>query len=161
MGDPRDLERRLAALEAIEAIRQLKYRYWRHLDCKQWDELAQCFTPDAEVSYGDGQYEFQGVERIIGFLRGALGVDTGSVTIHHGHHPEIQLTGDDTASGSWALYNYMYNVRQDRGVRIGAYYQDDYLRLDGGWRIRRIGYRTLFHEEWKRSDMASLQALKG
>ena len=42
-----DLERRIRALEDVEAIKRLKYRYWRHLDLKQWDELAACFAADA------------------------------------------------------------------------------------------------------------------
>ena len=40
MSEPTDLDRRLRRLEDLEAIKQLKYRYWRHLDLKEWDELA-------------------------------------------------------------------------------------------------------------------------
>ena len=65
MSDVRDLERRIHALEEIEAIKRLKYRYWRHLDLKEWDELAACFAPDATVSYGDGQYSFRGIDAIM------------------------------------------------------------------------------------------------
>ena len=30
------------------------------------------------------------------------------------------VTGATTATGTWALYNYMYNVKQNRAIRIGA-----------------------------------------
>jgi hypothetical protein len=157
MPDLTDLERRLRHLEEIEAIKRLKYRYWRHLDLKQWDELGQCFAPDATVRYSSGKYEFTGVEAIMDFLSQALGEERGSVTIHHGHHPEIDLLSDTTARGIWALYNYMFNVKQNRGIRIGAYYEDDYVKLDGAWKFQHIGYRYLFHEEWKRDDIPSLE----
>jgi len=156
MTDLATLARRVAALEDIEAIKQLKYRYWRFLDCKEWEPLAALFTADATVCYSSGTYEFCGRDAIMGFLREALGRERGSVSIHHGHHPEIALTGPDSATGSWALYNYMFNARENRAIRIGAYYDDRYVRCDGAWRFQHIGYRTLFHEEWRRDDLASL-----
>src|SRR5262249_7061665 len=63
-----ELERRIQALEDVEAIKQLKHRYWRCLDLKLWDELAGCFTQDAHVEYGEGRYRFQGVKAIMHFL---------------------------------------------------------------------------------------------
>ena len=45
----------LTRLLEIEAIKQLKYRYFRHLDLKEWDALAELFAPDARSSYGDGK----------------------------------------------------------------------------------------------------------
>jgi hypothetical protein len=152
-----ELETRLRALEDVEAIRQLKYRYWRCLDQQRWDELGDCFTDDATVSYGEGRYRFAGRAQIIGFLRDALGVDSGSVGVHHGHHPEIELTGPTTARGSWALYNYLFNTRHSRGVREAAYYEDEYVKVGGAWKIRHTGYTYLFHEEWSREDTPSLR----
>lgn len=150
-----ELAARVAALEDIEALQQLKYRYWRYLDLKQWDALAALFTVDATVCYSSGKYEFAGREAIMRFLRESLGRERGSVTIHHGHHPEIALTGPDTATGTWALYNYMFNVAENRGIRIGAYYEDRYVRQAGAWLFQHIGYTSLFHEEWKRDDIPS------
>jgi hypothetical protein len=157
MADVTELERRIRRLEDIESIQQLKHRYWRHLDLKQWDALGALFVPAATACYSSGKYEFKGVGAIMGFLREALGRERGSVTIHHGHHPEIELTGETTATGTWALYNYMFNAKQNRGIRIGAYYDDRYLKTAEGWKIAHIGYTTLFHEEWKRDDIPSLQ----
>lgn len=155
MSAVEELARRVAALEDLEAIKQLKYRYWRHLDLKQWDELAALFAVDATVCYSSGTYEFAGRDAIMRFLRESLGRERGSVTIHHGHHPEIALTGPDSATGTWALYNYMFNVAENRGIRIGAYYEDRYVRLAGAWVFQHIGYTSLFHEEWKRDDIPS------
>ena len=151
-----DIERRLRELEDVAAIERLKYRYWRCLDLKLWDELEDCFAPDATVSYGDGKYSFTGRDAIMQFLRESLGVERGSVTLHHGHHPEITLTGDDTATGMFALDNYLFNEKANRSLRMGAYYEDRFVRLDGAWKIQHSGYRLIFQEDWQRSDWPTL-----
>ena len=156
-----ELEQRLKRLEDIEAIKQLKHRYWRYLDLKRWEELARLFLPDATVSYGSGKYQFQGVDPIMRFLSESLGKESGSVTIHHGHHPEIVVTSETTATGTWALYNYMFNEKQRRGIRIGAYYEDVYAKVGGEWKFKHIGYTTIFHEEWNRDDIPSTRLLTG
>jgi len=102
MADMNELERRIARLEDTEAIKRLKYRYWRFLDLKQWDDLATLFVADASVSYGGGKYDFRGIEAIMKFLRESLARETGAVTIHQGHQPEIDLTSATTASVSVA-----------------------------------------------------------
>jgi hypothetical protein len=42
-------------LEAIEAIRHLKARYFRYMDTKQWESLPGIFTPDMQVLSPNGQ----------------------------------------------------------------------------------------------------------
>ena len=154
-----DLESRIRALEDLEAIKRLKYRYWRCLDLKLWDEMAGCFTEDATVEYGGGKYNFRGVEEIMRFLRESLSRETGTLGYHHGHHPEIELTGETTARGVWALDNYLFNHGRKRGVRIAAYYHDEYVKIGDAWKIRHTGYTYVFHEEWNRDDTPSLRLL--
>jgi SnoaL-like protein len=160
MSDIDPLEARLAALEDREAIRELKHRYWRCLDLKRWDELAACFAPDATVSYGNGKYAFRGVDAIMTFLRKSLGRETGMLGVHHGGQPEITLTGPDTARATWALYNYLFNHAQGRAARLSAFYEDEYVKQGGAWRIRHTGYTTVFHEEWSRSDTPSVRMVE-
>ncbi len=95
-----DLGARIQRLEDIAAIERLKYRYWRCLDLKLWDGLAGCFTDQATADYGEGRYRFAGAEAILRFLRESLGRESGSVTVHHGHHPEIELTSATAARGT-------------------------------------------------------------
>jgi len=140
MSDTGILAARIQALEDLEAIKRLKHRYWRCLDQKRWDELATCFAADATVDYGSGRYRFQGVDAIMQFLRTSLGEESGTFGIHHGGHPEIELLGPTA-------------------VRIGAYYADEYAKVDGEWKIRHTGYAALFHEEWSRDDTPSVRVL--
>lgn len=41
-------------LRAIEDIKQLKARYFRHIDFKQWDRFRTLFCPDLVVEAPDG-----------------------------------------------------------------------------------------------------------
>ncbi len=63
------LERELQVLKDIEAIKQLKGKYFRCLDSKLWDEMAECFTEDATTSYSGGKLSFKGRDAIIKFFK--------------------------------------------------------------------------------------------
>ena len=139
----------------IEAIRQLKYRYFRCLDTKLWDEMRDLFVPDALSSYGGGKYSFEGRDAIIAFLTDSLG--SSRITMHHGHHPEIELTGADTATGIWALEDLVIDTENDVTIRGAAYYRDEYQKVDGQWKIRSTGYERLFEEVESRKDRPSLR----
>lgn len=132
----------------LEAIRQLKYRYFRALDTKQWDELGATLTDDATTAYDEGRYAYSGREAILDFLRGALG-SKRIISMHHGHHPEIVLTSDSTARGTWYLQD-MVIFRDANTVLYGAaFYEDEYVKVDGEWKIRSTGYRRTY--EWLES----------
>ena len=51
-------------LVAIEQLRQLKYRYLRTLDLKQWDDFADTLTDDVSASYGE-RLSFEGREAVV------------------------------------------------------------------------------------------------
>ena len=133
----------MSPLEEIEAIKQLKYRYFRALDTKQWDELGRTLTEDATTAYDSGRYSFQGREAILAFLRDALG-STRMISMHNGHHPEIELTSPTTARGTWYLQDLV--IFRDAGsVLQGAgFYYDEYVKVDGAWKISSTGYERTF-----------------
>jgi len=85
-------------LVEMEQIKRLKYRYLRCLDQKLWDEIETCFVPEATARYGGGLYEFDGRDAIMEFLRTSMGATT-MLSSHRCHHPEIDLSGPDTATG--------------------------------------------------------------
>ena len=48
-----------ADLVTFRELEELKYRYTRALDHKDWDLFASCFTPPATATYGT-RLEFTG-----------------------------------------------------------------------------------------------------
>jgi len=135
----------MSNLDEIEAIKRLKYRYFRALDCKQWAELGETLSDDATTAYDQGKYSFSGRDAILGFLKDALG-SPRVVSLHQGHHPEIELTSATTARGSWYLEDMVF-FRDANTVLHGAgFYSDEYVKVNGSWRIKHTGYERTFEQ---------------
>ena len=145
----------MADLHEIEAIKRLKYRYCRTLDQKLWDELEQCLTEDCRSAYGDGHFSFDGRAAIMTFLRDALGPGT-RISSHRVHQPEIEITSPTTATGVWALDDIVIETEAKLTIRGAAFYHDEYVKLDGQWKIKSTGYERTFEEVESRADTPSL-----
>ncbi len=143
-------------LQELEAIKRLKYKYMRCLDEKRWDEMESCFTGDATAAYGDGKYSFSSRAQIIQFLRDALG-PSSMISHHRVHQPEIDFTSATTATGIWALDDTVIETRANITIRGAAYYRDEYVKIDGQWRIAATGYARIYEEVVSRTDFPSLQ----
>jgi hypothetical protein len=63
----------------------------------------------------------------------------GATTVHHGHMPEITLTGPDTATGTWALddYSKLPGHGSPSLFHGQGHYHEEYVRTGAGWRISR------------------------
>jgi hypothetical protein len=146
----------VSPLEEIESIKKLKYKYFRCLDSKRWAELADCFAPDASAAYDGGKYSFQGRAQILGFLEGALGKPT-MITLHQGHHPEIELTSPTTATGIWYLEDQVIDAKRNTTLRGAAFYHDEYVKQGGAWKLQSTGYVRTFEEVQDRSETPSLK----
>ena len=141
--------------EAIEAIRRLKYAYFRLLDTKQFVALGELFIPDATTAYESGNLSQRGRGEIVAFLQEALG-GPGIVTMHHGHHPEIDLVGPDRATGTWYLEDRVLIPGADLEISGTALYTDEYVLVDGSWRIAHTGYERIFEEHRSHTTGASI-----
>jgi hypothetical protein len=119
----------------IEAIKQLKARYCRLLDTKDWVAWRQLFTDDfvSDTSQAGGKI-ISGADEFVAFLRRTLG-KASQPTVHQVHAPEIELTSASTATGIWALNDV---VRLAPGLNLQGYghYHETYEKGGGQWRIK-------------------------
>jgi bile-acid 7alpha-dehydratase len=69
MTELEELKARVRRLEDIEAIRRLRNKYFRCLDGRLWDEMAECFADDVSASYFNGEFKFEGKDALLGFFR--------------------------------------------------------------------------------------------
>lgn len=124
-----------AALLAIESIKQLKARYCRYLDTKDWDAWRTIFADDfvSDTAEAGGKV-ITGADDFVAFTRKALGRPT-QPTAHQVHAPEIELTSATTARGVWALQDV---VRFGPGVSLVGYghYHETYEKIAGQWVIK-------------------------
>lgn len=143
-------------LVELELIKRVKYAYFRCLDLKQWDEIRELFVDDATAAYGGGAYTFEGRDAIVEFFRKAMGRET-FLSSHKAHHPEIDLTGPDTATGIWALEDIVIDLQWELDIHGAAFYEDEYVKVDGEWKIKRTAYKRVFEELTPRSGRPGLQ----
>jgi len=140
----------------IEHIKQLKHRYFRHVDTKNWDGVAGCFVPEATAGYP--QQACANLEEIITFLSTSMVPEM--VSMHQGHHPEITVDGD-TASGVWYLHDKVFMPQYDFCLEGAAIYTDRYVRTEDGWRLTHTEYDRMFETTWKASDIAGFRLKQG
>lgn len=121
-----------AALLEIEAIKQLKARYCRFLDTKDWEAWRGIFSDDflSDTSPAGGKV-IRGADDFVAFTHKSLG---DRATAHQVCNPEIELTSATTATGIWALEDV---VRLAPGVNLRGYghYRETYEKVDGRWFI--------------------------
>lgn len=143
----------LRRLIATEDIKQLKARYFRCMDTKDWDGLATVFTPDAVFDLRDvaslrhpvtGQWSpppggeeavFVGRDNVLAMIRASV---ERLITVHHGHMPEIDITGETSARGVWAMEDVIHSASGEPAFHMHGrgHYHETYERLAAGWAIK-------------------------
>jgi SnoaL-like domain len=130
-----DREPDVIALLEIESIKQLKARYCRYLDTKDWAAWRGIFTDDfVSDTEGSGGKIITGADEFVAYIRKTLGKPS-QPTVHQVHAPEIELTSQTSARGVWALQDV---VRLAPGLNLNGYghYHETYEKVDGQWRIK-------------------------
>lgn len=134
------MNKTVQTLLAIEAIKSLKARYFRCMDCKDWAGLGNCFTEDLHADFRDGPGMLvEGRDDYIAQIQEIL---KDATTVHHGHMPEIDICGEDWAKGIWA----MDDIVEMRGMSLRGWghYHEEYRRVGGQWKIARIRLTRLY-----------------
>jgi hypothetical protein len=119
----------------IEQIKQLKARYFRLMDMKQWDDWGMVFATDCVMEVPEADMVNHGREEIVTNVSTAL---VGARTAHHGHMPEIEITSDTTATGIWSMEDMLQWPEGGpmRTLHGYGHYHETYEKLDGDWRIK-------------------------
>lgn len=116
----------------VEEIKKLKARYFRSLDAKDWELYRSVFAMDCVVDLRRAGGElYEGIENFISYATSLKIVQS----VHHGHMPEIELTGPTTATGVWAMED--YNIWEDNSQNHGwGHYLETYEKNDERWCIK-------------------------
>jgi len=147
----------LDKLVAIEEIRQLKARYFRCVDTKDWDCWRAVFAPDFTIRNSPGKV--RGPEGMVQLVQ-ENGLFDRVKSVHHGHMPEIEILSPTTARGIWAAdFMHYYplgepfkttgkeQVALGKGEHVYAYYHDVYVKLNGRWRIQSMEMKQLRQDD--------------
>lgn len=125
----------------IEQIRDLKARYARLADTKQWAEVAALFTTDAVMRFYDVEGKLVNEVTAPNFAAVIGGRIGAGQPIHHLFSHEIAFPSDDTATAIWAMEDRIYHDRTAHpeapftSMHGFGHYHERYRRVDGEWRI--------------------------
>jgi len=119
----------------LDQIHQLKARYFRLMDTKDWEGLHEVFTPDVRIDTTvDSGTVIDGVDTYLPFLISQIG---DVISAHHGHMPEINFVDDATATGIWAMEDELWWPEGSPIKYLHGYghYHETYVRTAAGWKI--------------------------
>jgi hypothetical protein len=119
-------------MDDVEEIKKLKARYFRSLDSKDWEIYRSVFADDVIVDLRKAGGElYHGIENFVAYARTLKIVQS----VHHGHMPEIDLSGPATATGVWAMED--YNLWEDGSQNHGwGHYLETYEKRRDRWYIK-------------------------
>ncbi|MDG2005090.1 MAG: nuclear transport factor 2 family protein [Novosphingobium sp.] len=148
---------RIDELYAIEQIKQLKARYFRMMDTRDWSGMAQVFCTDAKFDCSEGFLSTplggepegtvgpltHGREAIMAWIEDAFANQTSA---HHGHCHEITIDSDSEAHGVIAMEDWIFaGDRKTRLLNAAGHYHERYRFEDGSWRIAETRLTRLFN----------------
>ena len=157
----------LARLVAIEEIKQLKARYFRTMDTRDWAGMAQVFCRDAKFDCSEGFHYTplggtpigpkgpvtHGREAIMAWISDAF---AGQTSVHHGHCHEVTIDSETEAHGVIAMADLIFGPdRTTLLVNAAGHYHERYRFEDGAWRIAETKLTRLFSSV----DMSKLHAV--
>ena len=142
-----DVERFLA----IEEIQQLKARYFRCVDTKDWGGFGALFASDATVDYtppggNPKDWSESGAANIVAFVRKAPG---STITVHHGHMPEVEVISPVTARAIFAMEDLIWwpEGSPRKTLHGWGHYHETYEKIEGKWRIKTLRLTRLRIDE--------------
>ena len=163
------LEHRLGVQQDIHDIRRLQYAYGYFIDKSQYNEVVDLFSDTGEVWFLGGIYRGKaGIQRLYierfrkNFTDNHNGPRYGWLL----DHPQLQMiidVADDRKTakvrGRSMMQAGLHETAkgQQRQWFEGGIYENEYVRENGVWKIRRLGYFPFWHgsfdEGWAKTPI--------
>jgi 3-phenylpropionate/cinnamic acid dioxygenase small subunit len=110
------------------AVNDVLIAYATAVDGRDWDLLASCFLPDADIVY-EPVGRFDGCAALAAAMRASL---EGVTTQHIITNVAVELDGN---RASTRCYGHAQHGRDGEYFTTGATYVDDLVKVDDAWRI--------------------------
>ena len=145
-------------LVAIEAIRELKTKYWRGVDSGDSALVRSILAEDSVLDCtGCCTDPASGVDHMPQMniiMRGREAWQTGNlehprlITVHQGHQHEIEVMSETNARGVWAFTDRFFMPPGSPFSRMTGYghYHDTYEKVAGTWLLKTMRFTRIWVE---------------
>lgn len=116
----------------VEAIKQVKARYCRTMDTKDWAAMREVFADELVMDTTESGGElWSDADAFIAFMTQNF---SDVITVHHCHMPEISLASPVSATAVWAMED-MLRFADGSEMHGFGHYHEVYDKSDGDWKI--------------------------
>lgn len=143
-------------IESYKAIQEVKSKYCRLMDTKQWQDWGKLFAEDIYMDVSDdvtsdlGNPIVVGRDAVVALVSGMVG---NAITVHQVHSPEIDFSSDSTADVIWAMSDVVVwpegvtppdpTIQSLEGY---GHYHEIYKCIDGEWKIAKLKLTRLYRK---------------
>jgi len=158
------LQRQVARLEDIHAVRTLHFKYGYYIDMCLYDEACALFAEDGEVRFLNGIYKGKaGVRRLYCewfrnlFTRGHNGPTHGLLLDHLQLQDIVDIAPDGKSARARFRALMLAGQHDDKQERIehfpeqcweGGIYENLYVKERGVWKIKLLNYNMLWQADY-------------
>jgi hypothetical protein len=138
------LKRDVQILKDIEAVKRVKYAYFRCIDTANLTELRELLHPKIHAKLVGGTYsiEFNTRDEYIEMIANSFNAEF--VGMHHGHHPEVDIISETEAKATFYLQDIAIDFRRKVTTTGSSIYTDKFLKTDGKWQIADTNYYRVY-----------------
>lgn len=165
-AENRALADRLGKLEDVADIRRLQYSYGYYIDYCHYEDVVKLFAEDGEAIFLSGVYKgHAGIRRLYIdwiqqlFNQGREGADDGFL-FDHIQMQDVVTVADDRRTARGRFRGIMLGGNHDIREYVPAgvpqqmmesgIYENEYVRVDGVWKIKRLDYRLQWQAEYEK-----------
>ena len=151
--DMTELEQRITRIEDLEAIKQLKATYCDICDDDHNPERITTIFAEGGIWEGAGFGKAQGHTAIRELFKKFQTMI--SFSQHQVMNPIIKIDGE-RATGIWYFFGPFTFYKDNQAKWLAARYEDDYVKVNGEWKIQHLRARgrmhTNYEESWANND---------
>jgi hypothetical protein len=161
-----EMERRLATLEDVHAVRTLHFKYGYYIDMCLYDEACELFADDAEVRFLNGIYRGKaGARRLYCdwfrnlFTNGHNGPVYGFLLDHLQLQDIVDISPDGKSAKARFRALLLAGQHSSKKERVGnnfpaqcwegGIYENLYVKDRGVWKIRLLNYNMLWQADYE------------
>ena len=143
MKSVNNIRERIEAIQAINNIKNLKFKYWKGCDSKKPSDILSCFCNDSVyIDFEDFGVFSSAKDMVTKYeLRSC---HAHLIELHAGKNPIIKFISNKKAFGNWSMNYSLIDTLKNITLIINGTYEDLYVRDENNnWLIKKTVFTKI------------------